>query len=80
MADKTIWGVNIQKEIRALMKRHNLSREDIASKLGVSGRSIYRWERGESLPKSKLMIREFEKLKQGLERKNRNERRERTAA
>lgn len=64
----TKWGVNIQKEIQGLMKKHNLSREDVASKLGVSGRSIYRWERGESLPKSRLMVREFERLKQELEK------------
>lgn len=65
----TKWGVNMQKEIRGLMKKHNLSREDVASKLGISGRTVYRWERGESLPKSRLMIREFEKLKQELEKK-----------
>lgn len=68
MATKTKWGVKIQEEIRGLMKRHNLSREDVASKLGVSARSIYRWGQGESLPKSKLMIREFERLKQELEK------------
>lgn len=69
MAIKTKWGVNIQKEIRNLMRKHNLSREDVASKLGVSARSIYRWEQGESLPKSRLMIREFGKLKRELEKR-----------
>ncbi len=69
MATKSKWGVNMQKEIRGLMKKYNLSLEDVASKLGVSGRSIYRWERGESLPKSRLMVREFERLKQELEKK-----------
>ena len=69
MTTKSKWGVNMQKEIRGLMKRHNLSREDVASRLGVSGRTIDRWEHGESLPKSKLMVREFEKLKQELEEK-----------
>lgn len=72
MTTKSKWGVNMQKEIRGLMRKYNLSREDVASKLGVSGRSIYRWERGESLPKSKLMVREFEKLKQELEKKEGN--------
>lgn len=66
MATKSKWGVNMQKEIRNLMRKYNLSREDVASRLGVSVRSIYRWECGESLPKSKLMVREFEKLKQEL--------------
>ena len=68
MATKSTWGVNMQKEIRGIMRRYNLSREDVASSLGVSVRSIYRWECGESLPKSKLMVREFEKLKQALEK------------
>ena len=68
MSAKTVWGVNMQKEVRGLMRRYNLSREDVASRLGVSGRSVYRWERGESLPKSKFMVREFEKFKQELEK------------
>lgn len=71
MADKKQpeWGLNIQKEVHDLRRKYNLSREDVASKLGISGRTIYRWERGESLPKSRLMVREFEKLKQELEKK-----------
>ena len=68
-AKSSRWGMNMQKEIRDLMRKHNLSLEDIASRLGVSARSIYRWERGESLPKSRFMVREFEELKQELEKK-----------
>ncbi len=63
------WGLNMQKEIRGLMKKHKLSREDIASRLGVTMMTIYRWENGRTFPKSRLMIREFEKLKQELEKK-----------
>ena len=63
------WGVNIQKEVRDLMRKYNLSREDIASKLGVTMMTIYRWENGRTFPKSRLMIREFEKLKQELGKK-----------
>lgn len=51
------------------MRRHDLSREDVASKLGVSAMTIYRWESGKNLPKSRLVLREFEELKQRLERK-----------
>ena len=69
MATKSKWGVNMQKEIRGLMKKYNLSLEDVASRLGVSGRTIDRWGCGESLPKSKLMVRELERLKQELEKK-----------
>lgn len=62
-------GMNIQQELQALMRRHNLSREDVASKLGVSLMTIYRWEHGKNLPKSRLVLREFEEFKQRLERK-----------
>lgn len=63
------WGLDIQKEVRDLMKKHRLSREDMASRLGVTMMTIYRWENGRNFPKSRLMIREFEKLKQELEKK-----------
>ena len=69
MAAKSKWGVNMQKEIRGLMRKYNLSQEDVASRLGVSFRSIYRWGRGETFPQSRFMIREFKKLKQELEKK-----------
>ena len=63
------WGLNIQKEVQDLMKKHKLSREDMASRLGVTMMTIYRWENVRTFPKSRLMIREFEKLKQELEKK-----------
>lgn len=62
-------GVNIQQELQDLMKKHNLSREDVASKLGVCMMTIYRWEHGKTGPKSRIILRGFEKLKQGLEKK-----------
>lgn len=62
-------GVNIQKEVQDLMKKHDLSREDLASRLGVTMMTIYRWENGRNFPKSRLILREFEKLKRGLEKK-----------
>ena len=69
MAAKFKWGANIQKEVQDLMRKHNLSREDMASRLGVTMMTIYRWENGRNFPRSRLMIREFEKLKQELEKK-----------
>lgn len=69
MTTKSKWGINMKKEVRDLMRKHNLSREDVASRLGVSVRSIDRWERGKTFPQSRFMIREFEKLKQELEKK-----------
>ena len=69
MTIKSKWGVNIQREVRDLMRKYNLSREDMASKLGVTMMTIYRWENGKTFPKSRLIIREFEKLKQRLEQR-----------
>ena len=63
------WGLDIQKEVGDIMRKYKLSREDIASRLGVTMMTIYRWENGRTFPKSRLMIREFEKLKQELEKK-----------
>jgi DNA-binding transcriptional regulator YiaG len=68
MATKTKWGVNIQKEVRDIRRRYNLSQEDIASRLKISFRTVYRWEHGESHPQSRLMLKEFEKFKQELEK------------
>lgn len=32
--------------IKAFRKKYNLSREDLASKIGVSYMTVYRWEKG----------------------------------
>ena len=69
MAAKSKWGVNIQRDIQELMRKYNLSREDIASRLGVTTTTIYRWEYGKTLPQSRFLIREFERLKRELEKK-----------
>jgi len=69
MAAKSKWGANIQRDVQDLMRKHNFSREDMASKLGVTMMTIYRWENGRNFPRSRLMIREFEKLKRELEKK-----------
>ena len=69
MVAKSKWGVNIQRDIQDLMRKHNLSREDMASRLGVTMMTIYRWENGRNFPRSRIMIREFEKLKRELEKK-----------
>ena len=62
-------GVDIQKEVQGLLKKHDLSREDMASRLGVTMMTIYRWENGKNFPKSRLILREFEKLKRELGKK-----------
>ncbi len=58
--------MNIKKEINNLIKKYDLSREDIASKIGVSAMSIYRWEKGLVQPKSRIIIRAIEQLKKEL--------------
>ena len=62
-------GTNIQQELQDLMRRFDLSREDVASRLGVSMMTVYRWQRGKAAPKSRIILREFEGLKQKLARK-----------
>jgi len=56
--DKT----NIGAGLLAYRIENNLTREEIASKIGVSAMSIYRWEQGKAMPKSKYMLRQIKKL------------------
>ena len=49
------------KRIKNLRKRNEMTREDLASRLGVSAQTIYRWERGQR-PRSEFLRRELEKL------------------
>jgi len=63
-------GAHIRQDLQAFRSKYNLSREDIASRLGICVMTVYRWERGESFPRSRFLIREFEKFKRELERKN----------
>lgn len=44
-------------DIKAFRKKYNLSREDLASKVGVSYMTIYRWEKG-LIKKPNKVIRE----------------------
>lgn len=59
----------IQEELQALRSKYNLSREDIASRLGISMMTVYRWEHGKAFPQSRFTKRGFEQLKQELEKK-----------
>lgn len=63
-------GVNdFQKEIRAIMETHNLSEEDIAAKLQIRAQTVYRWERGTSKPRSRIVLQAFEEFKKELQRR-----------
>ncbi|MBU0693754.1 MAG: hypothetical protein KKC11_03690 [Candidatus Omnitrophica bacterium] len=59
-----------QKEIQHLMETYNLSEEDIAAKLQIRAQSVYRWQRGLSRPKSRIVLQAFEEFKKGLPRKD----------
>jgi transcriptional regulator with XRE-family HTH domain len=43
-------------EIRAQRMALNLTQEELGSKLGVSGNTVARWERGEVVPESTKML------------------------
>jgi len=56
-------------DILAFRERFNLTREELASMLGVSWMSIYRWEKGKVKPRL-IALKGLERIKQELERKN----------
>ena len=51
-------------KILGFRKKYNLSREDLASKLGVSWTTIYRWEKGLVKP-HKVLREKLNKIMQG---------------
>ncbi len=51
-------------EIIKFRKKHKLSREDLASKLGVSYMTIYRWEKGVSKP-HKVLLEKLQRIMKG---------------
>ena len=55
--------------VQALRKKFNLTREDLASMLGVSSMAIYRWEKGRAKPRL-IALKGLERVEQELERKN----------
>lgn len=48
-------------DIKAFRKKHKLSREELASKVGVSGQTIYRWEKGVK-PANKIIKEKLAKV------------------
>lgn len=51
-------------EIRAFRNRFKLSREDLASKLGVSAQTIWRWEKERTNP-HKVLWEKLDKIMKG---------------
>lgn len=56
----------VKRDVQDLISRYDLSREDLASRLGVSAMTVYRWEKGKTLPKSRFMLRAIADLKTEL--------------
>ena len=52
------------EEIKKFRKKYNLTREELAVKLGVSAPTIWRWEKGLSKP-HKTFRAKLEKIMQG---------------
>lgn len=52
--------------IRAFRTKWNLSREDLASKLGVSVMTVYRWEEKKARP-HKVLLEKLHKIMKGYE-------------
>ncbi len=59
-----------QQEIQQFMKTTGLSYEDIAAKLQIRAQTIYRWDKGLSKPKSRIVLQALEKLKKELQAKD----------
>ena len=53
-------GVERIERLKAIRKRLGWSGETCAHELGVSYSTLSRWERGESLPKSRVVLKAIE--------------------
>ncbi len=67
---KTQEKKKFQQEIQQLMKTHSLSEEDIAAKLQIRANTVYRWEKGVSMPKSRIVLQALEEFKKELQAKD----------
>ena len=59
---KTDYDKDLGKTLLEFRLKNNKSRTEIAYKLGVCERSVYRWEQGEHLPKSQYIRRKVKRL------------------
>lgn len=59
-----------QQEIQQLMKTYSMSEEDIAAKLQIRAQTVYRWEKGLSMPKSRIVLQALDEFKKELQIKD----------
>lgn len=57
---------NYSDDVAKIRKKMNLTQEEFAQCVGVTLSTIYRWEKGKSLP-SKLAIQRLVMLEKGLQ-------------
>ena len=61
---------DFQQDIRNIMETYRLSEEAIADRLGIRAITVYRWEKGLSRPKSRIILQTLEEFKKELQQKS----------
>ena len=61
---------DFQREIRDIMETYHLSEEAIADRLGIRAITVYRWEKGSSRPRSRIVLQTLEEFKKELHQKS----------
>ena len=51
----------INEVIEQIIKERNISLEKIAADIGVTSMTIYRWKRGQTIPKSQIILNALSK-------------------
>ena len=52
-----------REEIKNIRERLGMTQDEFAKRIGVTVTTVSRWERGDSLPKSKVVIDKIKRLK-----------------
>jgi putative transcriptional regulator len=52
-----------REEIKNIRERLGMTQDKFAKRIGVTVTTVSRWERGDSLPKSKVVIDKIKRLK-----------------
>ena len=55
-----------KEEIKFIRERLEMTQEEFARKIGVTVTTISRWERGDCLPKSRVVIEKLKRLKSSV--------------